>query len=314
VPDWLLFVVSSLVWGTTWLTIKLQLGVVAPAASVAYRFGAASLVLFAWCAVRRVDLRFDARAHAGLAVLGALQFALNYLLIYASEAHLASGLVAVVFGTVVLWNILGSRLFLRVPVPPPVVYGACVGMLGVALVFAPEMSRLARAGAAGDAPLGVALAIAGSVSAAAGSLWSQRMYARGGGVVASSAWSMLYGAVIVALYCVARGTPFRFDPSPAYVLSLAYLAIFGSVVAFLAYFTLLQRIGAARASYTAVATPVLAMITSTVFEGYRWTALAASGMVLVLVGNVMVLRGKQAAAAPRRDAPASPGVEKSARA
>jgi len=311
VSDWLLFLLASLIWGTTWLTIKFQLGVVAPPVSIVYRFGAAALLLFAWCAVRRVSLRLDRRTHASLVLVGALQYSLNYVLIYASEEHLTSGLVAVVFSTVVLWNIIGSRIFLGAPTPPAVAVGASLGMVGVALVFAPELSGIATAR---DATLGVALAIAASIAAAAGNLVSQRIYARGVSVLTSTPWAMLYGSTLVAAYCTARGLPFSFDPSPAYVLSLAYLALFGSVFAFVSYLTLLQRIGATRASYTAVATPVLAMLTSTFFENYRWTPLAVLGMVLVLGGNVMVLRGKQAAARNEGSAPAERGVEKSARA
>ena len=93
-----------------------------------------------------------------------------------------------------------------------------------------------------------------------------------------------------------------FDGSTRYLLSLLYLALFGSVFAFVAYLTLLQRIGASRSGYTAAAIPVLAMLTSTVFEGYRWTAPAVVGLLLVLAGNVLVLRAKErkAGGAPAR--------------
>lgn len=289
-PSWALFLVPSFIWGTTWLAIKFQLGTVAPEVSVAYRFGLASLVLFAWCALRGVPLRFDARTHAAVATLGALQFGLNYVAVYLSERHLTSGLVAVVFVLMVAWNIAGARLFFGTRAGPLVVAGGALGMLGVALVFWPEVARFRGVREQG---VGVLTALAGTLFASAGNLWAQRLYARGVQVVPSTAWAMGWASAAVALWCAASGIPFAFDPSPSYVASLAYLAVFGSVFAFIAYLTLLRRVGSGPAGYVAAVIPVLAMVTSTVFEGYRWTPLALAGMALVLAGNVMVLRGRR---------------------
>jgi drug/metabolite transporter (DMT)-like permease len=285
--DWLLFLIPAFIWGTTWFAIKFQLGAVAPEVSVAYRFGLAALLLFAWCGVRGVPLGFGPATHASLALLGALQFALNYVLVYLSEEHLTSGLVALLFGLLVLWNLLGARVFFGTPLTAPVIVGAALGMLGVTLVLWRDLSQLT--GAPGRA-LGVALAVAGTIAASAGNLWSQRLYRRGIPVVPSTAWGMLYGALAVALYGALRGIRFSFQATVPYLASLAYLALFGSVFAFISYLTLLRRIGAGRSGYTAVVIPVLAMATSTVFEGYRWSASALAGMVLVLTGNVLILR------------------------
>ncbi len=285
--EWLLFLVPAFIWGTTWFAIKFQLGTVAPEVSVAYRFGAAALLLLGWCALRGIRLGFGLRAHASLALLGVLQYALNYVLVYSSEQYLTSGLVALVFVLLVLWNLVGARLLFHSPMPAPVVVGAALGMLGVTLVLWPELSQLR------DAPgqaWGVTLAVLGTISASAGNLWSQRLYRGSVPLVPSTAWAMLYGSVAVALYCAVRGTPFVLDRSIPYLASLAYLAVFGSVFAFIAYLTLLRHIGAGRSGYTAVVIPVLAMATSTVFEGYRWSALALAGMALVLAGNVLMLR------------------------
>ena len=156
-PSWLLFFLPSLIWGTTWLVIKFQLGIVAPEASVAYRFGLASLLLFMWCGVRRISLRFDARAHASFLVLGLLQYALNYVLVYLTERSLTSGVVAVIFVLMVAWNLLGSRWFFGRTPAAPVVMGAALGMAGVGLVFFPEISRVRDApGQFSGAALGVA--------------------------------------------------------------------------------------------------------------------------------------------------------------
>lgn len=293
--DWLLFLVPSFIWGTTWLAIKFQLGTVAPEASVAYRFGLASLLLLGWCVVRGVPLRFDARTHGSLAFLGVLQFAVSYVLVYQSERYLTSGVVALVFGVLVVWNLLGARVLFGSPLTAHVVLGAALGLVGVTLVLWPDLSRLR--GTAGQA-WGIALAVLGTLAASGGNLWSQRLYQQGAAVVPSTAWAMLYGSVAVALYCVVRGVPFAFDRGIPYVLSLAYLALFGSVFAFVAYLTLLRNIGAGRSGYTAVVIPVLAMAISTAFEGYRWSAAALAGMPLVLAGNVLMLRRTRSGGAP----------------
>jgi drug/metabolite transporter (DMT)-like permease len=301
VPNWLLFLVPSLIWGTTWLVIKFQLGVVAPEVSVAWRFGIAGLLLLGFCAVRGVKLRASARDHASFVLLGILQFGANYVLVYLAEQHLTSGLVSVLFVTLVFWNLLGARVLLGAPTPGAVVAGALLGFAGVALVFLPELR-----GVRGQPGLaaGVALALTSTILASAGNLWSQHLYARGVAIVPSTAWSMLYASLSVAAWCAARGIPFSFEASARYVASLLYLAVFGSVVAFVTYLTLLHRIGAGRSGYTAAAIPVLAMIASTAFEGYRWTAPALLGMGLVLAGTALVLRGKARATSPGAAEPA----------
>jgi len=287
--DWLLFLVPSLIWGTTWLTIKFQLGAVAPELSVAYRFGLASAMIFAWCALRRTRLRFDASSHAKFAVQGLLQYALNYVLVYLAEGSLTSGLVAVVFVLMAVWNLAGARLFFGRRQSASIVFGAAAGMAGVTLVFWPEVSRLR---VAASEQRGIVLAVLATLVSSAGNLWSERMYSREMAVVPSTAWAMLYGSLAVVAYCLWHRTPLVFDASFHYVASLTYLALFGSVFAFIGYLTLLRRVGSGPAGYTVVVTPILAMLTSTVFEGYRWSAAALAGMALVIAGNVLVLQGR----------------------
>lgn len=295
--DVFLFFLACFIWGTTWLAIKFQLGVVAPEVSVAWRFALASLVLVAWCLLRGVPLRFSARDHARLALLGFLLFGLNYVLVYRAEQHLASGLVAVVFSFLVFWNLIGARVFFGTPAPPAVALGAGLGVAGVALLFWPEVTSLR----AGPGQLhGLGLALVATFFASAGNLYSQRLFASGMPVAPSVAFAMGYAALSVAAWCVATGVPFAFDARPGYVLSLAYLALFGSVVAFMAFLTLLKRIGAGRSGYTAAVIPLIAMLASTAFEGYRWSAVPVGGMALVLAGTVLVLRAKERTTGERR--------------
>ncbi len=285
-PNWLLFVVPSCIWGSTWLVIKFQYGVVAPEISVAYRFGISALILFAWCIASRESLRFSRSVHFSLALLGMLQFALNYVFVYLAEQYLTSGLVAVVFVLMVFWNLLGAHFIFGQILAPRLLVGACCGLIGVALAFWPELAEVQADMAQVK---GLVLAVLGTVGASVGNLWSQSLYGKGIRVLPCIAWSMLYGSISVVLYSAARGIPFNWDNSIAYMSSLAYLTVFGSVIAFVGYLTLLKRIGAGRAGYTSAAIPVLAMVISTFFEDYVWTAPALAGMVLVLVGSVLVL-------------------------
>ena len=287
-----LFAIPSFIWGTTWLVIKFQLGLVEPEVSVAWRFALASALLLGWCLLRGIPLRLARRQHLGLAALGTLLFGLNYVLVYRAEATLTSGLVAVLFSFMVFWNLLGARLFFSTPVPAAVLIGAVLGVSGVSLLFWPELSGLR-----GDSGLlpGVAYAVAGTVVAAAGNLLSQRLFSRGVAVIPGTAISMGYASLLVVGWCAVRGVPFAFDARAPYLLSLGYLAVFGSVVAFVSYLTLLQRIGAGRAGYTTAVIPVVAMLASTLFERYLWTAPAVAGMVLVLAGTVLVLRARERA-------------------
>ncbi len=297
VSDLSLYASAVLIWGSTWLAIKFQLGQVSPAVSVAWRFAAAAAILLGYSLVRRLPLRFDRRTHAWLALQGSLLFGANYVLVYWAEQSLASGLVAVVFSLVVFCNIIGLRLFFSVPVKRSALAGASLGILGVALLFWPELSHFSMSP---DRRLGLMYSLGSTVVASLGNMTATRNHRHRLPVVQSNAWSMLYGAVFVALYAALAGEPFRFDASIGYLVSLLYLALFGSVLAFMAYLTLLGRIGADRAGYTSVAIPVVAVVLSTLFENLRWNAWILAGIGLCIAGNVLVL-GTARRAATRAD-------------
>jgi drug/metabolite transporter (DMT)-like permease len=294
--DLLLFFVSSFIWGTTWLAIKFQLGLVAPEVSVAWRFALASLLLLGWCLLRGIALPRGVRDHGRLALLGLLLFGVNYVLVYRSEQYLTSGLVSVIFASLVFWNLLGARVFFATPAPRAVILGAVLGVAGVVILVWPELTGLS---AGARQAVGIALAVVATAIASAGNLYSQWLFGRGIALLPGTGIAMGYAALAVMAFCAARGVPFAFDPRLSYVLSLAYLALFGSVFAFVAYLTLIKRIGAGRSGYTAAVIPVIAMLASTVFEGYRWSPAALAGMALVLGGTVFVLRVKERGARPR---------------
>lgn len=281
-----LFLTSTLIWGSTWLAITYQLGVVAPEVSVAYRFALASLCLALWCSITGASLRFSRRNHAFLAAFGATLFGLNYVAVYWAERYVPSGLVAVVFSTIVFMNPIGARFAFGTSLTARTLVAATLGVAGVALLFAPELDA-ARHG--GSAALGIAFAFGGTVIATVGNLIAQRNHNVGLSTFPTTAWGMGYGALTAALVAVVTGVPWTFDARMGYIASLIYLALFGSVAAFGAYLTLLKRIGAGPASFVGVATPVIALLLSTLVEGYRWTWVAVLGVVLAVIGNWLAL-------------------------
>ena len=286
-PPVTLFVTSTVIWGSTWLAIKFQLGNVAPDISVAYRFALAALLLAGWCALTGRSLRFDARSHGFLALQGVLMFGLNYVGVYWAERYATSGLVAVLFSTIVFMNPIGAHFLFGTPLASRTLVAAMLGVVGVALLFVPELTQASHGG---DATLGIVLGLGATVLASAGNFAAMRNQRDGVPVLTGTAWGMAYGALVAALLAAARGAPWTFDTSASYLMSLAYLAVFGSVVAFVAYLTLLRQVGPGPASYVGVATPIVAMLASTLFEGYRWTPLAGFGVILAIVGNWLALK------------------------
>jgi drug/metabolite transporter (DMT)-like permease len=282
-----LFAIATLIWGSTWLAITYQLGVVAPEISVAYRFALGSAILAAWCLAARLPLRFPRREHGILAAFGATLFGLNYIGVYIAERYVASGLVAVVFSTIVFMNPIGMQIVYGERVTLRMLVAAALGVTGVALLFLPEI-KAARYG--GSAALGIAYAFGATAIACVGNLIAVRNHKAGLPTFSSTAWGMAYGALTAAIVAVVTGVHWTFDKTIAYTASLLYLALFGSVFAFGAYLTLLKRVGAGPSSFVGVATPVLALLLSTLFEGYHWTWVSASGVVLAVAGNWMALR------------------------
>ncbi|HEV2220119.1 MAG TPA: DMT family transporter [Casimicrobiaceae bacterium] len=287
-----LFLIATAIWGSTWLAIKFQLGVVAPEVSVAYRFAIAAVLLAAWCMATGRSLRFSARAHAFIALQGALLFGFNYVAVYEAERYATSGLVAVLFSTIVFMNPIGGRLLFGTPLTASTLGAAALGVVGVALLFAPELLQ-ARHG--GDAALGVAFGLGGTLVATGGNLAAVRNQRARIPVLSGAAWGMAWGAASAAAVAVAQGTAWTLDLRPAYVVSLLYLAVFGSIVAFGAYLTLLGSVGPGPAAYVGVATPVVALLLSTLFEGYRWTPLAAIGVVVAVYANWLAMRASRRA-------------------
>jgi drug/metabolite transporter (DMT)-like permease len=282
----LLYAITVLIWGSTWIGIKLQLGVVAPEVSIVYRFGLAVGLLMAFIGLRGLPMRFSWQAHLFIALQGFLLFSLNYYLTYVASLYLVSGLIAITFSTVNILNSLFGALFLHNPIRPRVVLGAGVGLMGLALVYWREVSAFDLSNANW---LGLVLSLVAAVITSLGNIVSARNQQHGLPVIQTNGLGMAYGTVLTLGIVLLNGQPFNFDWSVGYVGSLLFLALFGSAIAFGTYLTLLGRIGPDRAGYAVVLFPIIALGLSTVFEGFAWTPLALAGVALVLVGNVVVL-------------------------
>jgi drug/metabolite transporter (DMT)-like permease len=287
VSDLFLYVVTVLIWGSTWFAITLQLGTVPPAVSVAWRFLLAAAILLGFSLLRGLPLRFTRREHAWMALQGLLLFCLNYVGFYVSEQYLASGLVAVICSMLTVGNIIGMRAFFGVRTGRLNLIGALLGIIGVIVLFWPELRTLSSGG---STTAGMAWAFAATISASLGNMAATRNQRHQMPVLQVNGWSMLYGALFTCIIAACLGLHFTFDWSWHYIAPLLYLAVFGSVLAFGAYLTLMKRIGASRAGYSMVAIPVVALLISTLLEHLQWTVLMWIGVALCLAGNVLVLR------------------------
>lgn len=283
----LLYALTVLIWGSTWIGIKYQLGTVDPMASVGHRFALAALMILLILALRRNSLRLPLRDHPFLLLQGLCLFCGNYYLIYLSELTLTSGLVAVVFSLLLVMNIINGALLMGQPIRGRVVLGAAVGVSGIVGVFWPELRGLELAD---ETYRAIGYCLAGTLLASFGNVIALRNQRRAIPVLVGNVWGMAYGATAMYSAALFRGVPITVDWSPAYLLSLVYLALFGSVIAFWAYITLIGRIGADRAGYSNLLYPVVALLISTWVEDYRWTVPALLGLVAILLGNWLVMR------------------------
>jgi len=287
-----LFAACVAIWGSTWLAITFQLGRVAAEASVFYRFLLASLLLFAYCRARRLPLAYRPEQHAWIALQGVLMFSVSYIYVYYAEENVVSGLVAVGYSASPLLSMLGMRLFFRTPMTRAMTAGSILGIAGITLVFWPEFAHLQ-----GDqrTAAGAAYTVAAVLISTLGSMVAHRNHEAHVPLWQNMAWGMLYGAIFSLGVTLATGKSLALELSAPYVLSLLYLAVLGSIVAFAGYLTLLKRIGVARSGYIGVMVPIVALVISAAFEGFRWHALTGVGIAISVAGNVIVLRRRSAA-------------------
>jgi drug/metabolite transporter (DMT)-like permease len=283
-------VVCALIWGTTWHAIKLQLGEVDALVSVTYRFTIASLLLFAWCALRGDRVALSGAQHSAAWGVGLCIFTVDYACVYQAEMRVASAVVAVMFGATALLNLTAFRWLQGQRAPLAAWLAGLLGACGVAVL---SWGELVHSGFDRNTLQGLGLALVGVCGTVGGNLFALRGERAHTPLAASTAWSMAYGAAMLALYSVLTGRHWQLETSATYVGSLLYLAMFGSVVGFLLYFGVGRRRGYTMASYISALTPIIAMLMSSLYEGKSWGPAAFVGVTLVVLGQWLLLRARQ---------------------
>ncbi|MGB2741417.1 MAG: DMT family transporter [Cognaticolwellia sp.] len=281
-----LYIITVLIWGSTWIAIKYQLGDVAPEASIVYRFSLAALILFAYCKFKGLRLHFSLRHHLQFFLFGVTLFSFNYYLLYSAQQHINSALTCIAFSMIMFFNVFNARIWYGTKITKQVYLGGTLGLLGIITLFWPQINdtELGR-----ETLIGLGLCLTGTLFASTGNMLSMRNQKLKLPLMSANAWGMAYGAIFMALVAIVQGKSFTFDSSFSYVSSLLYLAIFGSVIAFGSYLTLLNRIGAHQASYASIMFPAVAVTISTFVEGFAWTAYTLTGLLFIVAGNLVVL-------------------------
>jgi drug/metabolite transporter (DMT)-like permease len=285
--NWQLFAICVLTWGTTWFAITFQIGHVAPEVGVAMRFALAGAVILGLCALRQERLHFTPGQHAIFALQGGFMYGVSYVCVYHAEQYLVSGLVAVGYSASPLVAGLGARALFGVSLGQRFILGGVLGIAGVALIFWPEFARTT-----GDRNtlLGASFTVGSVLLSTVGSLTASRNRSRGLPFWPALGFGMLYGAAASALLAVLLGQSFVPPAIASWWLSLFYLALAGSVLTFACFLTLQERIGPGPTGTIGVMTPLLALLVSMAFEGFRPDALTFAGAALAVVGNVLMLR------------------------
>ncbi len=297
----ILFVIASLIWGSTFWAITLQLGEVAPSVSVVYRFGLASAALFAWCLARGDSLRLSWPAMRWVIVQGFFSFALSYVCTYNAERFLVSALVAVLFALMVFWNPICSRIAFGTAITWRTWAAGLVAISGVTMLFYHSIAgawKEITGGGTGSFLLGLALAITATMASSAGNVVVSKVREHSSNLILTMAWSMLCGTLMVAAWALSTGEQFTLPSSARYWAGMVYLSLFGSVIAFAAYFTLINRIGSQKAVYIGVVTPVISVLLSIQLEDYRPGLLEFAGMAVCLASVAWAVRTPNPAPAP----------------
>lgn len=288
---WIPFLVVSLIWGSTWLVIRDQLGTVPASWSVAYRFIIAAVGMVILAVAMRQPLKIDRPMVGWTMLLGLLQFSMNFNFVYAAEHHITSGLVAVMFALLIVPNALLAKYWLGRQIGGAFMLGSAIATVGVALLMLQEY-RVAPVGGT-EVLLGLSLALCSVCTASVSNVLQVTPKIARYPTITILAWSMLWGSLANALFAFITQGPPVIDTRPGYIGGVLYLSIIGSVVTFPLYFRLIRDIGPGKAAYTGVVIPVVAMILSTIFEGYIWSTLALAGGLLAMVGLVVAMQARK---------------------
>ncbi|EMD1840419.1 DMT family transporter [Raoultella planticola] len=287
----ILYGLVVVIWGTTWIAIFLQQGPVSAPVSIFWRFAVASVTMLAILLATRRLRPLALRDHLFCVVQGCCVFCFNFWCFYTAAAHINTGLESVIFSMAVLFNAINGFIFFRQQPPARFWLAAALGLVGIITLF---WDDLLSNGLNASLLWGIGLSALGTYGFSLGNMLSMRHQRRGLETLTTNSWAMLYGTLVMGAIALVRGDNFTPQWTLSYMGALLYLALFGSVIAFGAYFTLVGRIGAGKAAYSTLLFPLVALTISTFYEGYVWHSNAVIGLALILVGNlVMFARPEQ---------------------
>ncbi len=284
-----LYATTVLIWGSTWIAIYFQLGDIPVSVSVFYRFALAALLLLPAMWLTGKLQPTDRSDHRFLLLQGACLFSFNFICFYTATQYVTSGLVAVVFSLATLFNAVNNRIFWKESIPQKVMVAGGLGTTGLILLFMPELtSKADDPSRVMDTVKGLVLAGVGTYLFSLGNMISKRHSLKGIKPITTNAYAMTYGALILAGILWITAQPLVIDTQPRYLGALLYLSLFGSIIGFTAYLTLVARLGANRAAYATVMFPVVALLLSSWFESYHWQLSSFVGLGLTMIGNWVI--------------------------
>jgi len=284
-----LYIATVLIWGTTWLAIYFQLGEVPVNVSVFYRFALAALILLPSLWLGGKLQTTDRSDHLFMVLQGACLFSFNFICFYTATQYISSGLVAVVFSLATLFNALNNRFFWKESIPKTVLIAGVTGTLGLFLLFLPELNGSNGEGGFSHSTLkGFTFACIGTYLFSLGNMISKRHSLKGLKPITSNAYGLCYGTAILVGVLLVTAEPLVVDLRPQYLGALFYLSIFGTIIGFTTYLTLVARLGANKAAYATVMFPVVALLLSSWFEGYHWQISSTFGLGLTILGNLII--------------------------
>jgi drug/metabolite transporter (DMT)-like permease len=287
--NYILFLITLFCWSPTWYLIKFQLGYVDPLVSVFYRFLIAAIIIFIYLVIKNKNLKFSINHHFWFLFFGTCLYSINYVFFYLSNTFLISAFPAIVFSTVVIMNILGETFYFKKKPSLKTLIGATIGMIGIIIIFNDEIFNFSLTE---GTHIGLFLALIGTFCASTGNMVYQRNLNNNFPVIQTIAYAMLYGSLVTLMATQVRGAELLFENSISYISSLLYLAIFGSIFAFVSYLKLLEKVGPGRAGYVGVVMPVLALMISTIFEKLEWQIDLIIGLPILIIGAILVINQK----------------------
>jgi drug/metabolite transporter (DMT)-like permease len=286
----LVWLLLCLIWGSTWLFIKLGLEDLPPFTFAGIRFVIASAILFAFIRARGLSLPRTRAAWTLLAVTGVLSFSLNYGLLFWGEQYISSGLAALLQATIPAFGLVIAHFYLPAEqMTPAKIFGIAMGVAGVGVVFSNQLTVAGPRALAGC----VALVLGSACAAYANVLVKERGARLDPAILAGG--QMVFGLIpLLVIGIPLEGNPLQFHWTRMAVIALFYLAIVGSVVAFLLYYWLVQHMDVTKTMLVALVTPVIAVALGVLVlhEELNWRTFAGGAMIISGIGLIVLRKGK----------------------